>query len=94
MFLIHVNYKKSLAEVDQHIAKHSEFLDKQYANKKFILSGRRNPRTGGVILAYNCDRKELEKIVSQDPFYINQIAEYEIVEFKPTKYDAAFKPFI
>ena len=94
MFLIHVHYKKSLDEVDKHIADHSDFLDRQYANKKFILSGRRNPRTGGIIMAYNCDRNELEKIVAQDPFYVHQIAEYEIIEFTPTKYDEALKAFI
>ena len=77
MFIIHVKYIKPLSEVDKYIADHAKFLDKQYANKKFIVSGRRNPRTGGIILASISDRKELENIVSQDPFFMHQIAEYE-----------------
>lgn len=94
MFIIHVNYIKPLSEVDKYIADHTKFLDKQYANNKFIVSGRRNPRTGGIILASISDRKELEHIVSEDPFFAHQIAEYDIIEFFPTKFDEGFKKFI
>ena len=94
MYIILLNYKKSLEEVDKYIPEHVDFLNEHYANKKFILSGRRNPRTGGIILATNCDRKELEMIISKDPFYLNEIAEYEIIDFTPTKFDEGLKKYI
>ncbi len=73
---------------------HIEFLDKYYAEKKFIFSGRKNPRTGGIILARNVDRETLQEIIKQDPFYENEIADYEITEVIPTKYDEDFAVFI
>jgi hypothetical protein len=33
-------------------------------------------------------------MIAEDPFFINQVAEYDIIEFTPSKYAAAFRPFI
>nr|WP_315257724.1 YciI family protein [uncultured Flavobacterium sp.] len=73
---------------------HVQFLDKYYTEKKFIFSGRKNPRTGGVILVRDVDREMLQEIIKQDPFYQNEIADYEITEIIPTKYDEDFAVFI
>jgi uncharacterized protein YciI len=94
MFIISLSYKKDLSEVDKFIESHILFLDKYYSEKKFIFSGRKNPRTGGVILVRNVDRDTLQEIIKQDPFYKNEIADYEITEVIPTKYDEDFALFI
>jgi len=94
MYIILLTYVKPLEDVDRHLTDHVAFLNDQYASKKFFLSGRKNPRTGGVILAHNCDREELNRIISQDPFHANEIAKYEIIEFEPSKYDEALESFI
>jgi len=70
------------------------FLDKYYLENKFIFSGRKNPRTGGVILVRNVDRNELTEIIKQDPFFKNEITDYEITEVIPTKYDKDFDRFL
>jgi len=70
------------------------FLDQYYAENKFIFSGRENPRTGGVILVRKVDRNELTEILKQDPFFQNDIADYEITEVIPTKYDKDFDRFL
>ena len=33
-------------------------------------------------------------IIQQDPFYIHQIAQYELIEFVPSKYAKGFDDFI
>ena len=38
--------------------------------------------------------EEVKKIISEDPFNINGIAEYEITEFFPTKYAEDFANFV
>jgi uncharacterized protein YciI len=50
----------------------------------FLASGRKVPRTGGVILARGASREEIETIINLDPFYRHHVAEYEIIEFSPT----------
>jgi uncharacterized protein YciI len=84
MFLIILRYKKSLAEVDRFVLEHRAFLEQHYASGHFLLSGRQEPRDGGVILANASTRSEIDGIVGQDPFYRENIAAYEIIEFLPS----------
>lgn len=94
MFIVMMTYKKPLEIIDQYVAVHREFLDDGYKKNLFVASGPKNPRTGGVILSQLKDRKELENILKQDPFKINNLADYEIIEFNPVKYHANFSSFI
>ncbi|GFZ33182.1 hypothetical protein CSC2_37080 [Clostridium zeae] len=94
MFIINLTYIKPIEEVEKYLNEHIAFLNKYYDNKNFICSGRKNPRTGGVILCNAKDMKEVEGIINEDPFKKNTIAAYEIVEFQPTKYAEDFKIFV
>ena len=84
MFIISLNYVKPLEEIDSFLDEHVIFLKKQYEENNFIASGRKVPRTGGIILSKIKDKSKLESIIKGDPFYINELAEYEIIEFIPT----------
>lgn len=84
MFVVLLNYIQPLVEVDQFVGEHREFLERYYASGHFLLSGRKEPRTGGVILAKAETRSEIESIILNDPFNREGIAEYEIVEFLPS----------
>ena len=86
MYIVNLNYIKEVSEVEKHLEEHIKFLEKYYEMGKFICSGRKNPRMGGVILLNAESLSEVEKIILEDPFNINEIAEYEITEFFPTKY--------
>lgn len=84
MFILLLRYLKPLSEVDRFVGEHRKFLARYYASGHFLLSGRKEPRDGGVILAAAASRAEVAGIVAQDPFYREQIAQYEIVEFEPS----------
>lgn len=86
MFFIKGTYRKPIEEVDRVLPAHYEYLDKCFAERKFIFAGRRVPRNGGVILCNPRDREEAEAILREDPFYQNDIMEFEIIEFTPVKY--------
>jgi uncharacterized protein YciI len=94
MFVVVLTYRRPLEDVEKYLAEHIEFLDTQYAAGVFIASGRRLPRTGGVILASGIEKEKLEAILELDPFKREEIAEYEILEFMPTKMKAGFEAFI
>ena len=38
--------------------------------------------------------EEVNEIISEDPFNKNSIANYDVVEFQPTKYTEDFKVFV
>lgn len=94
MFIISLTYKTPLENVERYIPEHNLFLQKYYDSGVFITSGRKEPRTGGIIIADISSKDEAEKTISEDPFYIHQIADYEIIEFIPSKYNENFKFFI
>ncbi|MEM6684273.1 MAG: YciI family protein [Bacteroidota bacterium] len=85
MFVIHITYKVALAKVDQFLKEHIAFLNQQYELGNFLASGRKVPRTGGIILAKAMHKTALEAIVQKDPFYIHELATYELIEFIPSK---------
>ena len=91
MFIVSLNYKSDLEDVDKHLDAHVDYLKQEYANGNFIASGRKIPRTGGVILSCVKDKDELKRILAKDPFNIAGIAEYEITEFIPTMVAEGFE---
>ncbi len=86
MFIAILTYKKPLEQVDCFLQAHRDYLSEHYATGDFIASGPQNPRIGGVIMIKASDRDVVNSIISQDPFYINDIADYQIVEFTPTMF--------
>jgi uncharacterized protein YciI len=91
MFIVSLNYKCQLEEVDKHLDAHVDYLKLQYANGNFIASGRKVPRTGGVILCNAKSKNELESIIAKDPFHKEGIAEYDITEFIPSMVAEGFE---
>ena len=85
MFVVSLTYTNGIEKVNQHLEEHRRYLDEHYAKGHFIASGRKEPRTGGVILAQGMTRAELEEMITFDPFYRTQAASYEITEFVPSK---------
>jgi uncharacterized protein YciI len=94
MFIFILTYQKPLSEVDKHLEAHRAYLDQYYASGHLIVSGGQEPRTGGVILCRAETKEQAVHIMKLDPFYLHQIAQYEVIEFVPTKYAAAFEQFI
>ena len=86
MFIAILTYKKPLSEVDKYLQAHRDYLAEHYAAGDFIASGPQNPRIGGVIMIKATDSEAVNTIISQDPFHINGIADYQIVEFTPTMF--------
>ncbi|PIT48718.1 hypothetical protein BHC46_03135 [Snodgrassella alvi] len=70
------------------------YLQDYYDAGHFIASGWQVPRVGGVILCCASSKDAAEAILQEDPFYIHPIAEYEMIEFVPSKYANGFEVFI
>ncbi len=79
MFILSLTYKVALEEADRHMEAHLAWVKEGYVSGMFLASGRKVPRTGGVILAKGV-REAVEAFCAKDPFAIHQIADYEITE--------------
>lgn len=87
MFIFKLTYKKPLTDVELHLAAHREYLDKFFSAGFLVASGPREPRVGGVILCNVKTLEEAQRIISQDPFFKKDIADYEVTQFHVTKHN-------
>jgi uncharacterized protein YciI len=93
MFIIDLNYIVPLEKIDAHMTEHVKFLNKYYKQNVFIASGRKVPRTGGIILALANSKDEVETIFKEDPFYIHKLAEFSVIEFQTSQTHPTLKDF-
>ena len=85
MFVVELIYKADLKEIDAHMRAHMAWLKAHYATGTFLVSGRKVPREGGIILAVGKTRAELEAIMREDPFCKNALAEFRVIEFRASQ---------
>ncbi len=85
MFVVLLNYIAPIEEIDYVLPDHAEWLTEHYEQGRFLASGRRNPRVGGVIITRPMARGKLDAILATDPFCVKHLAKYEVIEFSPTR---------
>ena len=85
MFVIELVYKVALTEIDAHMTAHVKFLKKYYASGNFLVSGRKVPRDGGIILAVGTSRAQIQAIIHEDPFHAHGLADFRIIEFQASQ---------
>ncbi|UZN08307.1 YciI family protein [Leptospira santarosai] len=93
-FIVVLRYLVPIETVDRYVIAHREFLSKGYEQKTLLASGPQEPRTGGIFIARAESRNEIESFCHQDPFYTNGVAEYQILEWNPVKYQKEFEFWI
>ncbi|MET3856128.1 YciI family protein [Rhizobium sp. OAE497] len=90
MFILSLTYVKPNEEADKHMEPHMAWVKEGYAKGWFLASGRKVPRTGGVILATG-NRAEIEAYVAADPFTVHGVAKYEVTEVALTTVNAGLE---
>lgn len=86
MFVIELIYKAPLAQIDAHMRAHVKFLNKYYASGHFLISGRKIPRDGGIIVAVGESRERIKAILKEDPFCARGLADVRVIEFRASQH--------
>jgi len=68
MFIVSLTYIVDLEKVDELLPLHADYLKNQYEKGNFIASGRKIPRTGGIILSKLDSIEKLEEVFSRLSF--------------------------
>lgn len=93
MFVLELTYTASPAEVDAVLPDHVSWLEEHYAQGIFLASGRKNPRTGGIIIAAAEGRARIDAVVAGDPFLAAGVCTYKVTEFFATKTAPELEPY-
>jgi uncharacterized protein YciI len=94
MFVIDLKYTVPLEQLDAHMTEHVKYLHKYYKLNVFVASGRKVPRTGGIILAKGKTLEEINEIIREDPFYKHKLAEFSVTEFLTSQSHPDIKAFL
>jgi len=81
LFVVLMHYTKPLPDVDAVRAAHIAHLERAAAAGTVLAWARRDPPTGGVVVAAAADRPTLERVLAEDPYVQAGVAKPEIVEF-------------
>jgi uncharacterized protein YciI len=84
LFILSRTYKVDLTEVDRHLETHIAWLKAGYEAGLILASGRKNPRSGGIIIARG-DRSQIDALIAADPFSLHGVADYSVTDFTATR---------
>lgn len=82
IFLLVSRYTAPLARVEELLPAHREYLVSLREEGALVVSGRRDPWTGGAIVLRGT-RERAEAAVAEDPFTQAGVAETELVAVDP-----------
>ncbi|MTD54172.1 YciI family protein [Amycolatopsis pithecellobii] len=85
MFVVLLTYKAPVEEVDYLLPDHAKWVERHIQAGEFLVAGRQNPRTGGVIITRPMSRTRLNAILCMDPFFVQHLATHQVIEFSPTR---------
>jgi uncharacterized protein YciI len=80
MYILNVSFIKPADEVAPHIPTHSAWVTKYFAEGLFLMAGPKKSKLGGVIITKSMDKKLLMKILAEDSYVIEDVAEYQIID--------------
>jgi uncharacterized protein YciI len=94
MFIIDLHYTAPLTAIDAAMGEHMKFLNACYKNKLFLASGRKVPRTGGIIVAVGSSKAAIEELMAQDPFVAKGLATVTVTEFQASQVRPELKSLV
>ena len=93
-FIVEINYTAPMEKISSLVDLHRAFLQAGYDQGMLLMSGPKNPRTGGMLVARARSLEDLERFFDDDPYKLNSSAEYQFIEFEPVKYQQLIKPWL
>lgn len=83
MYIVFLTYTRPIEEVEALLETHVDWLNRYFTAGAFISAGRKDPRTGGMIMVREMDRKQLDSILAEDPF--QKVASYDVTKVNITR---------
>ncbi|MBS6033779.1 MULTISPECIES: YciI family protein [Pantoea] len=83
MYVVSLDYFRPMEEVEALLAAHIAWLDRYFDAGAVIAAGRKDPRTGGLLLLKEMPREQLDALLAEDPFVA--VAHYTVTRVNVTR---------
>jgi|LADL02.1.fsa_nt_gi uncharacterized protein YciI len=87
-FLIEIDYTAPIEIINTLVTEHRAFLQTGYDKGWLLMSGPKNPKIGGIVIARAPSMQEIQTFFFNDPYQQHNAATYRFVEFEPVKSQA------
>ncbi|THD76886.1 hypothetical protein E7681_03330 [Thalassobius vesicularis] len=91
LFVVDIEYTVPMEQIQAVIEPHMAFVRNAYAEGRFIASGAKVPRTGGVIVMTAPSLEDAQAYLAADPFVTENVASYSYTQFMPSNLHPALK---
>jgi uncharacterized protein YciI len=82
-FVVDIHYLVPVEQLADILPAHRAFLQTGYNKGILLLSGPKEPRTGGLVIARSESLEEIQDFFSHDPYHLNNVATHSFIEFNP-----------
>jgi len=83
MYLVDMNFNDVEKITAELVSAHRAHIQEEYLSGKFMFGGRKEPRTGGILLSQHASQHELQQVLDSDPYIKSGLVAYSIIEFVP-----------
>ena len=91
LFVIDLDYTVPFEQIEPLLGPHMAFVAQAYQQGHFLLSGPKEPRTGGIVLAQAPNLETLQALLAQDPFITENVVQLTISSFQPSNMAPALR---
>ena len=93
-FVVEIKYTAHIDKITELRPAHREFLDQGYKKGIILMSGPQTPQIGGIIVARAETMEDLAKFLQDDPYRLNDVADYTYIQFAPRNYQPLLKDWV
>ena len=84
VFVLTSKYLQPAEEVAKFSSQHQAWLNPFFPSGRILVAGKLNPPTGGFIVARAESLEEIQTWINHDPYAVNKVAHYDVVELSPS----------
>jgi uncharacterized protein YciI len=87
MYIVLLRFSGAKAKAVEFMEGHKAWIKRGFDDGVFVMTGTLQPNQGGLVVAANTSRTDLDKRVSADPFVVEGVVKAEILEVTPSRAD-------
>ena len=91
MFIVLLKFSNNEDRASELMDGHKAWIQRGFEAGVFLLVGSMKPMAGGGVLAHHISLEELQVLVAEDPFVVEDVVTPEIIEISPARADERLK---
>lgn len=91
LFAVDIEYIVPFEQVEKVLEPHMDFVRRAYDQGRFLASGPKEPRTGGMVIMMAQSLEAAQDYLAADPFVTERVVAVKLTAFKPANLHSALK---